>query len=119
MTYCQITYWRRRLTLMAISSQQLDQIEHLLQQSLNGLHILFDHKKVAEILKTPTEDLNLFQADNLKKIDELFTGLVQKENLTLKQLYLENLDPASFEMLLRAYFHIVDNTLRTSREWQH
>lgn len=104
---------------MNFSDQQLDQIEHLLQQSMNGLHILFDHKKVAEILKTPTEKLKLFEKDNLKKIDQLFQGLVQKENLSLKQLYLENLDPESFEILLRAYFHIVDNSLRSTREWKH
>lgn len=104
---------------MALSDHQLDQIEHLLQHSLNGLHILFDHHKVAEILKTPTENLDLFTPANLSKIDELFTGLVQKENLSLKRLYLENLDPQSFEMLLRAYFHIVDNTLRTTITWTH
>ncbi|MAV91811.1 MAG: hypothetical protein CL676_10340 [Bdellovibrionaceae bacterium] len=104
---------------MNFSEQQLDQIEHLLQQSMNGLHILFDHKKIAEVLKMPTENLNLFEKDNLKKIDELFQGLVQKENLSLKQLYIESLDPESFEMLLRAYFHIVDNSLRTTHEWKH
>ncbi len=119
MTYCQIARLEIRLKLMAISDQQLDQIEHLLQHSLNGLHILFDHKKVAEILKVPTESLDLFKDGNLSKIDHLFTNLVQKENLSLKHLYLESLDPESFEILLRAYFHIVDNTLRTTREWKH
>jgi hypothetical protein len=104
---------------MAISEQQLDQIEHLLQHSMNGLHILFDHKKVAEILKTPTEDLDLFKTPNLKKIDDLFTGLIARENLGAKQLYLESLDAESYEILLRAYFHIVDNTLRTSRTLTH
>jgi hypothetical protein len=104
---------------MAISEQQLDQIEHLLQQSMNGLHILFDHKKVAEILKTPTENTDLFKPPNLKKIDQMFAELVQRENLTSKQLYLDSLDPDSFEILLRAYFHIVDNTLKTSVPWQH
>lgn len=104
---------------MTISDQQLDQIENLLQQSLNGLHILFDHKRVAEILKTPTENLDLFNSSNQSKIDDLFKGLVEKQNLTLKQLYLDNLDPQSFEMLVRTYFHIVDNTLRTASVWKH
>lgn len=104
---------------MAISEQQLDQIEHLLQQSMNGLHILFDHKTVAEILRTPTENMDLFNEGNLKKIDQLFKDLVQRENLNSKRLFLESLDPQSFEILLRTYFHIVDNTLRTSVAWKH
>lgn len=104
---------------MAISDQQLDQIEHLLEQSMNGIHILFDNKKVAEILRTPTEDLDLFNSTNLERIDRLFTDLVQRENLSSKQLFLENLDSESYEILLRTYFHIVDNTLRKSVSWKH
>lgn len=118
-TYCQIAAPQSKLGLMAISDQQLDQIEHLLQHSMNGYHILFDHKKVAQILKVPTENVDLFNPANLSRIDELFTDLVKKENLSLKQLYLESLDEQSFEILLRAYFHIVDNTLRTTLEWTH
>lgn len=118
-TYCQIPPSQSKLGLMEISDHQLDQIEHLLQQSMNGLHILFDHHKVAEILRTPTESLDLFNPENLNRIDQLFAGLVQKENLSLKRLYLESLDPQSFEMLLRAYFHIVDNSLRATTTCTH
>lgn len=78
---------------------------------MNGIHLLFDNETIARILKIPTEDLDLFHFRNLDKIQELFTEFVQHETLQEKRMWLESLDQDSFEMLLRTYFHIVDNSL--------
>ena len=102
-----------------ISDSHLDQIEHLLAQSMNGIHLLFDNETIARILKTPTEEKELFQLSNLDKIQELFTDFVQKESFFEKQEYLQSLDQTSFELLLRTYFHIVDNSLFTSDSNRH
>ncbi len=78
---------------------------------MNGIHLLFDNETIAKILKTPTEEKDLFHYRNLDRIQELFTAFVQNESLQQKRMWLESLDQESFEMLLRTYFHIVDNSL--------
>lgn len=104
---------------LKISDSHLDQIEHLLAQSMNGIHLLFDNETIAKVLKTPTEHIDLFQVKNLDKIQELFTEFIKRETLQDKQLYLHSLDEKSFEMLLRTYFHIVDNSLMQAELDKH
>lgn len=101
---------------LKISDSHLDQIEHLLVQSMNGIHLLFDNSTIAEVLKTPTEHIDLFHMKNLDKIQDLFTEFIRRETLADKQLYLSTLDKESFEMLLRTYFHIVDNSVMTESD---
>jgi hypothetical protein len=96
---------------LRISDSHLDEIEHLLAQSMNGIHLLFDNETIARILKIPTEEKELFHNRNLDKIQVLFADFVQKETFHEKQEYLHSLDKESFELLLRTYFHIVDNSL--------
>ena len=102
-----------------INDAHLDQIEELLAQSMNGIHLLFDNETIARILKTPTESLDLFHFRNLDKIQELFTEFVRNETLQEKRMWLESLDSGSFEMLLRTYFHIVDNSLFAADSTRH
>lgn len=83
---------------------------------MNGIHLLFDNETIADVLKTPTEHLDLFHMKNLDKIQDLFTEFLQRKTLQEKQLYLHSLDRESFEMLLRTYFHIVDNSLMTDSD---
>jgi hypothetical protein len=97
---------------LRISDSHLDEIEHLLAQSMNGIHLLFDNETVARVLKTPTDEKELFHNRNLDKIQVLFADFVQKESFYEKKEYLQNLDEESFELLLRTYFHIVDNSLQ-------
>jgi hypothetical protein len=78
---------------------------------MNGIHLLFDNETIARILKTPTEQVDLFHFKNLEKIQDLFTEFVKREGLQEKRMWLESLDHTSFEMLLRTYFHIVDNSI--------
>jgi hypothetical protein len=103
----------------AINESHLDEIEHLLAQSMNGIHLLFDNETIAKILRTPTEEMELFSVKNMSRIQDLFTQLVQRETLDEKQDFLESLEKESFEMLLRTYFHIVDNSLFAGDPTRH
>ncbi len=104
---------------LKISDSHLDQIEHLLAQSMNGIHLLFDNETIAQVLSTPTEHLDFFHMKNLDRIQELFTELLRRETLAEKQIYLSTLDRESFETLLRTYFHIVDNSLYSADDNRH
>lgn len=86
---------------------------------MNGIHLLFDNETIARILRKPTEEIDLFQARNLDRIQDLFSAFLQKASFAEKQLFLESLDGESYEMLLRTYFHIVDNSLFAADSIRH
>jgi hypothetical protein len=104
---------------MQISETHLDQIEHLLAQSMNGIHLLFTNIKIANILKTPTEDDELFKLQNLDRIQDLFSELVGQETFREKVQFLDSLAPEPYELLVRTYFHIVENSLYASSTVRH
>jgi hypothetical protein len=104
---------------MQISESHLDQIEHILAQSMNGIHLLFDNRTIAQILKTPTEDDQLFAFQNLDRIQDLFSQLVQHETFEEKVDFLKTLDVEGFELVVRTYFHIVENSLFASTDVRH
>ena len=105
---------------MKIERKQIQEIEFLFKQSTQGVHLLFeDNKKLADILSDPVHEKSFFNSKNKRKIEEVFTGLITKKSLKAKQNYLNNLDSEHFEILVRAYFHIVDNTILTQNKTVH
>ena len=105
--------------MLEIKQQDLNEIELLLNQSAKGYHFLFDHKRVAQILKTPTEKINFFNKSNIQRIQNLMTGLLSKKSFQQKQSYLNSLDNQNFEILVRTYFHIVDSAVMASLKRTH
>ena len=102
-----------------LSEESLKSIERLLCLSVNGTHQLFDHRDVANILKTPSEDLDLFSFDNVEKVQKLFLEFLDHKTYNEKIDYLKRLSYADYEIVLRAYFHILDNTVMTAQSYDH
>lgn len=105
--------------VMPIEEKSLESIEYLLAQSAQGVHLLFDNPSIAKVLSQPTEQIDFFNFDNITKIQDLFSKLIDKKSLVEKQIFLEKLDRESFEILLRTYFHIVENTILASSDFKH
>jgi hypothetical protein len=93
---------------------QLEALEEFLSQSLKGHHHLFDQDRIKQILKVPTEDADFFTVENMEKIQGFIIELMKRQSLQEKRRYLQSLSTESYEMVVRAYFHIVDSTLQTS-----
>lgn len=104
---------------MKLDDSHLEEIESLLNQSLRGIHHLFENQEIARILATPTEDLEFFTFDNMDRVQELFSELVKHKSLDQKQAFLRRLDSDSYELLLRSYFHLVENSAMGSSELKH
>lgn len=102
-----------------IEPKTLDQIEYLLYQSTKGVHFLFDKKEISQILKTPTNEEEFFSQNNIDKVQQLFNDFLNKKSIVEKQIYLSNLDKESFEILVRTYFHIVENSVNISHKQKH
>lgn len=105
--------------MIPIEQKNLQEIEYLLTQSVQGVHLLFDNKTIAKVLKKPTEKIDFFNYSNVSKIQNLFTELVNKKSLAEKRLFLQQLKPKEYELLLRTYFHILENTILASSEHKH
>lgn len=104
---------------MNISPDNLEQIEYLLSQSTKGIHLLFDNDSIARILSNPTENLDFFNVDNIKKVQNILKQFIERKTFIEKQSFLRNLDALTYELLVRTYFNIVDNAILEATERKH
>lgn len=104
---------------MNIEETSLDRMEALLSHSALGVHVLFDNKSIAGVLKEVTDDKDFYSFEKMKQVQEVMTKLIAKKTYFEKMAYLQALDTDSYQMLVRAYFHIVENTVRANHERKH
>jgi hypothetical protein len=97
----------------------LSQIEYLLHQSTQGIHFMFDNSEIAKILGGPEKHDEFFTTDNMKKVQGLLSGLLDCPGMRDKQMYLEKLKQKDYELLVRAYFHLVENTILAHTKIRH
>ncbi len=102
-----------------LDDKHIEEIEFLLSQSLNGFHFLFDHRSVAKVLTKPTEELDFFRYEKMDRIQTLFTLLIEQDSMDDKLEFLSSLELEDYEILLRTYFHLVENTLLASLPFKH
>lgn len=114
-----ITYARRRSLSQVVEEKNLESMEALLAHSARGIHILFDNKSLADVLRHVKDDADFFNFDKMKKVQDVMTELIAKPTLFDKISYLKSLEKESFEMVVRAYFHIVESTVRANHDLTH
>jgi len=105
--------------LIKIEETSLQRMEALLSHSAMGVHVLFDNKAIAAALREVTDDKDFYSFDKMKKVQDVMTALIAKQTYIEKRAYLQTLDPEDYQMLVRAYFHIVENTVRANHELGH
>jgi hypothetical protein len=102
-----------------IQEQSLEKMEALVRQSSMGIHILFDNDAIAKVLKDPKDDKEFFNFDRMKKVQDVMTQLISRPTYIDKISFLKDLDGESYELLVRTYFHIVENTIRAASDHAH
>lgn len=105
--------------MVDIEETSLEKMEALLSHSAMGVHVLFDNKSIADVLKEASDDKDFYSFDKMKKVQDVMTALIAKRTYFEKMAYLQALEPESYQMLVRAYFHIVENTVRANNEHKH
>ncbi len=95
------------------------QIEYLIHQSTHGVHFLFAKDDVARVLKTPTDEKEFFTLKNMERVQGLLTDFLEKPTLQAKGLFLEQLPQAERDLMIRAYFHLVENTILANFDLKH
>jgi hypothetical protein len=118
---------RRRMTRPRESAKaptpdeegKLEQIEYLLYQSTQGIHFMFDHAEAAKVLREATDDSEFYSFSNSERVQEMLSTFIERPTLEEKRLYLETLKEPEYKLLVRAYFHLVENTILANTSIRH
>ncbi|HRO66586.1 MAG TPA: hypothetical protein PL182_03370 [Pseudobdellovibrionaceae bacterium] len=102
-----------------IEEKNLEKMESLLSHSAMGIHVLFENKSIADALREVKDDKDFYDFDKMKKVQDAMTELIAKKTYFEKVAYLRSLETDTYHMVVRAYFHIVENTVRANHEFQH
>jgi hypothetical protein len=102
-----------------VQEKSLERMEALLRQSAQGFHVLFDNRSIAKALGSSPDEKEFFDFNKMKRIQDVMTELIAKPTYYEKMAYLQELDESSYTMLIRTYFHIVENTVRAGSSHHH
>jgi hypothetical protein len=105
--------------LSIIEEKSLERMEALLSYSAKGVHVLFDNKSIADVLSQVTDDRDFYDFNKMKVVQDAMTELIAKRTFVEKVDYLKSLDPEAYQMVVRAYFHIVESTVRANHDLSH
>jgi len=106
-------------TQNSIQERSLERMEALLKQSAMGIHVLFQNADIAKAMKAHAGKSEPFDINKMKKVQDVMTELIAKHSYFEKMAYLRELDQDSYQLLIRTYFHIVDNTVRAGQDRTH
>lgn len=102
-----------------LKEKSLERMEALLTYSAMGVHVLFENRSIAEVLKEVKDDKDFYDFDKMKKVQDVMTELIAKKTYFEKVAYLRSLDADAYHMVVRAYFHIVESTVRANHTFAH
>ncbi len=95
------------------------QIEYLIHQSTLGVHFLFDKKDVSRVMMVPTDEKDFFTMKNMERVQSLLSRFLGKPTLNDKERFLRSLTATERDLMIRAYFHLVENAIQSSSELKH
>lgn len=99
-----------------LQEQRLEKMEALLKQSAMGIHVLFDNKDITSAMQDNKRAQDIVDFKKMQQIQDIMTSLIAKPSYFEKMSYLKELDQDSYRMLIRTYFHIVENTVRQGKD---
>jgi hypothetical protein len=102
-----------------LDEQQINSLQSILTQSQLGIHVLFENDFIASVFKNPFSEEEFFEIDNIKQVQDSILQLLQYKTLIEKKSFIESLDEANKQRIVRAYFYIIENNLRSSQKLPH
>lgn len=107
--------------MITITEDQVAHVQYLLDQALQGNHVLFrpDELKGAFSRPRPEKTTEGACAEDGYGVEHHIEKLMTLETLAQKRAYVERLDPTTFDRVVRTYFNIVENTLLDARKAAH
>ena len=98
--------------MITVSKRQLEQVQYLIEQSIQGNHVLFDVENVRRILRRNLDS-------DMAGVESLIEKMILEPTIERKRAFLESLDRRTYERVVRTYFNIVENNLLESKGALH
>ena len=102
-----------------LDEQQVNNLKSILTQSEFGIHVLFENDLITKVFKEPHSEEDFFEIENIKKVQDDILTLLQFKTLTDKRSFIHSLSENDRHRIVRAYFYIIENNLRTSQKLPH
>ncbi len=91
-------------------------MEAILNQAAMGIHLLFDKATITSAYKEVTDEKDFYDFEKVKMIQDAMTELIAKKSYFEKLAFLQSLEKGTLVLLIRAYFHIVENNVLASQQ---
>ena len=102
--------------MIYVDKAQLNQVEYLIHQSIQGNHVLFDRESLRQVFKT---DTRMIEDEEAYSVEHHIEKLISQPSLAQKRAYLDGLDTETYGKVVRTYFNIVENNLYENSEAKH
>lgn len=102
--------------MIYVNQEQLDQVKYLLEQSALGNHILFSDKTIRRIAEGLGAES---RCQRVARAEELLEQMILRPTISGKKIFLENLDPETYDDVARVYFNIVQNKAKETQGFRH
>lgn len=109
--------------MIHVSKDQLQHVEYLIDQSIQGNHVLFTADDLRKVFSRTGATI-IPQAPSLSEedayaVEHHIERLILEPDLEKKRAFLDQLDPQTFALVVRTYFNIVENNLFETQQIRH
>lgn len=105
--------------MIQIDTQSLEELEYLLTQSTKGLHLLFNHSCLADILKKRGDRAEFYSSQDITQLETLLGNFLKRRTYIDKISFLDGLNSQDYEVFVQIYFDIVENAILASQPYRH
>ena len=93
----------------------MKEIEYLIQQSMNGFHVLFDNETIKRYYSGIKNEDDIFDEGRARQTERLVEIFMSTPTITARKQLFRSLSEEEQSLLLRTYFNIVENNILNSR----
>lgn len=102
-----------------LNENQIENLKQILEQSKNGFHLLFEKDQINTVFKKDFDEDDFFSVDTLVKAQEDLIRLLQLRSVGAKKLFISSLNDERLERLIRTYFYIIENEIKSHKKLAH
>ncbi len=105
--------------MIYVPEDQLEQVEYLIHQSIQGNHILFDLDTVRQVFWQNCQYSENWNEQLAYAVEHHVERMILQPTLDGKRTYLKSLDTETMALVIKTYFNIVENNLYESSRIIH
>jgi hypothetical protein len=100
--------------MVRIDDSQIEEIQYIINQSMNGLHVLFDNETIKKYLRGKDNEDDIFDENTSKRTELLLEKFMSIPSIRAKKMFFKDLQEDDKSLLIRTYFNIVENNVLSS-----